>query len=139
MLRGQIAKKLGVDAETIRFYENERLISKPKRLPNGYRTYTDANIFELKFILHCKSLGVSIDEIRTLKELPKFSGDCSQVNSIIEKNLELIEEKIKGLKNLRNQLKLLSDSCSQNGSPKDCEIVKSLSKAAKGEDCVCHS
>ncbi len=139
MLRGEVAKKLGIDIETIRFYEKENLISKPNRLENGYRFYSKQNLVELKFIQHCRSLGVSIDEVRTLKELPLLSEDCSQAKAIVEKNLDLIEKKIKDLKSLRNQLRALSESCFTTGSAKDCAIVKSLTKAAKGEDCVCHS
>lgn len=139
MLRNEVAKHLGIDLETIRFYEKEELISKPKRLDNGYRSYSNENLVELKFIQHCRSLGISIDEVRTLKELPTQSEDCSQAKIIIEKNLDLIEQKIEDLKNLKVQLKALADSCFTTGAPNDCAIVKSLTSASQGEDCVCHS
>lgn len=139
MLRSEVAKHLGIDLETIRFYEKQALISKPKRLDNGYRSYSKENLVELKFIQHCRSLGISIDEVRTLKELPSLSEDCSQAKIIIEKNLNLIEKKIENLKNLKAQLKALADSCFTAGSPNNCAIVKSLTNASQGEDCVCHS
>ncbi|MBC7465629.1 MAG: MerR family transcriptional regulator [Bdellovibrio sp.] len=139
MLRNEVSKKLGIDIETIRFYEKENLISKPERLENGYRSYSKENLVELKFIQHCRSLGVSIEEVRTLKDIQNLSTDCSQANLIIEKNLDLIEQKIEDLKNLRVQLKSLSESCFKTGAAKDCGIVKSLAQAAQGEDCVCHS
>lgn len=139
MLRNEVAKKLGIDIETIRFYEKENLISKPVRLDNGYRSYSKDNLVELKFIQHCRSLGVSIEEVRTLKDIQNLSADCSQANAIIEKNLDLIEQKIEDLKNLRTQLKTLSESCFKTGAAKDCGIVKSLTQAAQGEECICHS
>lgn len=139
MLRNEVSKHLGIDLETIRFYEKENLISKPKRLDNGYRSYSKENLVELKFIQHCRSLGIGIDEVRALKELPVLSEDCSQAKTIIEKNLNLIEQKIEDLKNLKIQLKALADSCFKSGSPKDCAIVKSLTSASQGEDCVCHA
>lgn len=138
MLRNQVAKHLGVDIETIRFYENEGLISKPQRLDNGYRSYSKENITELKFIQHCRSLGISIDEVHSLKVLQNQTSDCAQAKEIVEKNLSLIDEKIKDLKNLKKQLKNLSDSCFGPSAAKDCEIVKSLIKASEGEDCACH-
>ena len=138
MLRNQVSKHLGVDIETIRFYENEGLISKPQRLDNGYRSYTKEIITELKFIQHCRSLGISIDEVHSLKALQNQSSDCAQAKEIVEKNLSLIDQKIKDLKNLKKQLKTLSDSCFGPSAAKDCEIVKSLTKASEGEDCACH-
>ena len=138
MLRSEVAKQMGIDIETIRFYENKKLISKPQRLENGYRYYSKENLVELKFIQHCRSLGVSIDEVRALKTLSKPAKDCSQAKEIVEKNLNLIEQKIKDLNSLRNQLKALADSCFTSGSTEDCKIVKSLVRAASGEDCVCH-
>lgn len=139
MLRNQVSKHLGVDIETIRFYENEGLISKPKRLDNGYRSYSKDNLVELKFIQHCRSLGVSIEEVRILKDLQTQSKECTQAKEIVSKNLTLIDQKIVDLKNLKKQLKALSDSCSGPGSAKDCAIVQSLTSASEGEDCLCHS
>jgi DNA-binding transcriptional MerR regulator len=139
MLRNQVSKQLSIDIETIRFYENEGLISKPKRLDNGYRSYSKENLVELKFIQHCRSLGVSIEEVRTLKEMQTQSTECTQAKAIVEKNLNLIDQKIEDLINLKKHLKALSDSCSQLSSAKDCAIVQSLTNAAAGEDCLCHS
>lgn len=139
MLRNQVSKHLGVDIETIRFYENEGLISKPQRLDNGYRSYSKENITELKFIQHCRSLGISIEEVQSLKALQNQTSDCAQAKEIVEKNLSLIDQKIKDLKNLKKQLKSLSDSCFVSSAAKDCEIVKSLTKASEGEECACHS
>ncbi|GIL17059.1 MAG: transcriptional regulator [Oligoflexia bacterium] len=132
MLRSQAAKQLGIDIETIRFYENENLISSPERSDNGYRHYSNDILAELKFILHCRSLGISLKEIRLLKNIQKQSSDCSQANEIIQKNIQLIEKKIKDLKSLRLQLSALSKSCITPGAVKDCAIVNALSKAAKG-------
>lgn len=138
MLRNEVSKQFGVNSETIRFYENEGLLSKPKRLDNGYRSYSKENLIELKFIQHCRSLGVSIDEVRVLKDLQLQAKDCHLAKEIVDKNLNLIDQKIEDLKNLKKQLKALSDSCLNTSAPKDCEIVKSLKQASEGEDCLCH-
>lgn len=139
MLRNEIAKVTGVDPETIRYYENENLISKPKRFDNGYRFYSNQNLTELKFIQHCRSLGISVDEVRALKAMTTSSIDCSEANEIVKKNLALIEQKIDDLKSLRLQLKALSESCCETSAPKDCAIVKSLESAVSGNSCVCHN
>jgi DNA-binding transcriptional MerR regulator len=139
MLRSQVAKQFGLSIETIRFYENEGLISKPQRLENGYRSYSKENLIQLKFIQHCRSLGVSIDEVRILKDLQSQASDCHLAKEIVDKNLNLIDQKIEDLRNLKKHLKALSESCLNTSAAKDCEIVKSLTKASEGEDCVCHA
>lgn len=128
MLRNEISALLDIDSETMRYYESRNLITKPLRLSNGYRTYTDKHLEEIKFIQHCRSLGISLDEIKMLRELTVTPSDCSSANAIIAKNLSLIETKIKELKSLQVQLKGLSKSCQASGSSDKCGIVKSLVK-----------
>lgn len=128
MLRNEVSALLDIDSETVRYYESRNLITKPKRLDNGYRSYSKKNLEEIKFIQHCRSLGISLEEIKTLKELTVTPSDCSSANSIIDKNLSLIEVKIAELKNLQTQLLSLSKTCSSKGSSESCGIVKSLVK-----------
>lgn len=128
MLRKEVSTILDLDIETIRYYEDRNLITKPLRLPNGYRTYSEKNLKEIKFIQHCRSLGIGLDEIKVLKDLTTPNTDCSSANTIIEKNLELIEQKILELTSLRKQLKSLSKQCHVQGASENCGIVKSLVK-----------
>ncbi|MBC7537558.1 MAG: MerR family transcriptional regulator [Bacteriovorax sp.] len=127
MLRSQVSTFLEIDIETIRYYESLNLITKPARLSNGYRTYNDKNLEEIKFIQHCRSLGIGLEEIKALKNL-KPASDCTSANVIIEKNLKLIEQKILDLNLLQIQLENLSKSCSTKGTSENCGIVKSLVK-----------
>ena len=103
MLRSQVSRATGINIETIRFYEKSMLITTPSRLDNGYRTYTEKQLDELMFIQHCRSMGITLDEIKALKELKENNQDCSQANQIIERNLKLIELKISELVKLRQR------------------------------------
>lgn len=38
---GQLARSVGVDTQTVRFYEREGLLPPPDRQENGYRVYTE--------------------------------------------------------------------------------------------------
>lgn len=131
MLRNEISTLLDIDSETMRYYESRNLITKPSRLSNGYRTYNDKHLEEIKFIQHCRSLGISLEEIKTLKDLTVTPSDCSTANAIVEKNLSLIEIKITELKNLQKQLMSLSNACHSKGSSESCGIVKSLVKNSR--------
>lgn len=43
-----IAKKIGIHPNTVRFYEEMQLITRPKRKENGYRIFTDLHIYQFK-------------------------------------------------------------------------------------------
>ena len=128
MLRNEASTLLGIDSETMRYYESRNLITKPSRLSNGYRSYSEKHLEEIKFIQHCRSLGISLEEIKVLKELTTTPSDCSSANTIINKNLTLIEVKIAELKNLQKQLLSLSSRYHTKGLSDNCGIVKSLVK-----------
>ncbi len=38
---GEVAKRIGVNSKTIRYYEDIGLLPEPARLPSGYRVYGD--------------------------------------------------------------------------------------------------
>ena len=54
----EVAKLIGIHANTVRMYEDLGLISKPSRKDNGYRVFTDLHIYQLK--LARKALEVEI-------------------------------------------------------------------------------
>lgn len=126
MRRTQVSELVDIDKETLRYYERLNLISRPQRLSNGYRTYNEKNLEEIKFIKHCRSLDIPLVEIKSLMLLRENTNDCSDANQIIKKNMDLIEEKIKDLNLLYKQLKSLSGRCKNKGPSKNCGIVKSL-------------
>lgn len=56
---GQIAGLTGLHPNTIRFYEETGLLSKPERLPNGYRVFTRLHLEQVRLIriaLHAEVL-----------------------------------------------------------------------------------
>src|SRR5215475_7493814 len=66
MTIGQVAKLSGVGVETIRFYEREGLLNKPKRKESGYRMFDSEVVSRIQFIKRVKELGFSLKEIREL-------------------------------------------------------------------------
>ena len=43
-----IAKMIGIHPNTVRFYEDMQLITRPERKENGYRVFTDLHIYQFK-------------------------------------------------------------------------------------------
>ena len=64
---GQLARSVGVDTQTIRFYEREGLLPPPERQDNGYRIYTERHVERLAFIRRCRILELSLAEIHELQ------------------------------------------------------------------------
>ena len=62
---GEIAESLGVSPRTIRFYEEEGLLSS-QRTPGGTRRYDAQDIQRLKSILHLTELGFSLAQVKAV-------------------------------------------------------------------------
>lgn len=62
---GELARRTGLAASRIRFYEGIGLL-KAERQPNGYRTYSSQAVLVLDLIAAAQQAGFSLDEIRML-------------------------------------------------------------------------
>ena len=62
----EAAKKTGLSASNIRFYEKKKLLVAGREQQNEYRDYTDQDIECLKRIVVLRKAGLSIEEIRDI-------------------------------------------------------------------------
>jgi DNA-binding transcriptional MerR regulator len=79
---GELAKTAQTQTETIRYYEREGLLPEAARTDANYRIYDESHVQRLAFIRHCRSLDMTLAEIRTLldfKDAP--AGSCADVNT----------------------------------------------------------
>jgi DNA-binding transcriptional MerR regulator len=60
---GELAKRAGVNIETLRFYERKGLLPEPPQRESGYREYPEESITRIRFIKRAQELGFSLDEI----------------------------------------------------------------------------
>lgn len=129
---GDLAKHGNCDVETVRFYEREGLLEEPAREINGYRCYTDAHVVQLKFIRHCRSLGIGLSDVRMLR---RFRGDpdmtCDEINHLIDSHIERIHQQIESLHLVEQQLHRLRNTCGSNQLACDCGILRNLKLAAE--------
>lgn len=66
---GELARNTSCDIETIRYYEKSGLLDEPARNGAGYREYQARHQERLQFIRHCRSLQMSLADIRVLLDL----------------------------------------------------------------------
>ncbi len=75
----QVEELVGINSKTIRFYEDQGLLT-PKRADNGYREYHEPEIVRLKQIKFLRKLGVPISQIQRLLEHSLSLESCLQIH-----------------------------------------------------------
>ena len=129
---GQLARKVGMSVETVRFYERRGLLAEPRRLPSGYRQYLPDTVRRVRFIRHAKQLGFTLKEIQDLLELRVDPGStCAAVRRRASEKVADIEERIGCLVEMKSTLRRLIRKCRGRGPASEYPILDEL---GTGED-----
>lgn len=124
---GELSKHTDCPVETIRYYERAGLMPAPPRSEGNYRHYDSAAQARLAFIRRCRSLDMSLDEVRTLLMLADSgTGDCRTADAVIDIHLTHVDERLRELHALQRQLLELRTACNTPGNAENCGILKQL-------------
>lgn len=128
MLRiGELSKQTGVPHKTIRYYEEIELLPRPQRMANGYRVYSQEDVERLQFIRRARTLGFALDEIAEILAFrERQEPPCSHVLALICHKIDEIENQIRDLTLIRDELKALH------------EAGRKLPEDVMMRACVCH-
>ena len=127
---GELARLAGMNVETIRYYERDGLMAVPVRSESNYRIYGEIHVQRLFFIRRCRSLDMTLDEIRVLlhfKESPQ--ENCADVNSLLDRHIGHVAQRMQELQELDKQLKDLRERCGDARDAGHCGILDGLSQA----------
>jgi DNA-binding transcriptional MerR regulator len=106
MLIGEVALRSGIPAHTIRFYEDQKLVTRAARSPAGYRLYPDRVLDELRFIRRAQGLGLTLDETREILSIGRAGRKpCERVAAICATHLAEIERRLAELQTFRHHLR----------------------------------
>lgn len=131
---GALAKLTETTVETIRYYEKEGLLPAPARSDGNYRIYGDNHIERLRFIRHCRTLDMALDEVRTLLQYRDTPAeDCGNVNDLLDEHIDAVEIRVKELLQLKQHLIDLRLKCARTAPTASCGILRALS------DQSCHT
>lgn len=123
----ELAKRSNCQVETIRYYEQEKLLPEPARTSSNYRDYDETHIEQLIFIRRCRSLDMALTEIRALLEFRNMPDEnCKQVNILLDEHIGHVAERIAELTHLEEQLQALREKCQGGGVAKACNILTEL-------------
>lgn len=124
---GALAAAAQCQVETIRFYEREGLLPPPVRSSSNYRLYNAGHLERLGFIRHCRSMEMSLPEVRRLlhfRDAPEES--CTEVNQLLDAHIARISERVARLQAMQGAMVTLRNQCSQDLAARYCGILNGL-------------
>lgn len=129
---GELARHTGTQVETIRYYEREGLLPETARTDGNYRIYGTTHVDRLRFIRNCRSLDITLDEIRLLlrfKDSP--AENCGGVNELLDEHIGHVASRIRELRQLERQLNELRELCQEASDAGHCGILNELARSAR--------
>ena len=124
---GTAARLSGVTAKMIRHYEQLGLVQS-RRLPNGYRDYSEAEVATLRFIRHARALAFPLEDVRKLLALWVDRNRASaDVRRIALDHVAALEAKAQAMQAMASSLRHLAAHCCGDSRP-DCPILNELEK-----------
>src|SRR3954453_12784332 len=123
---GELSRRTGVKAPTIRYYGQGGLTPAPPRTAGKQRRYGPAEGDRLNFIRHGRELGFEVDAIRELLAMSaQPDRSCAEVDQITRRHLSEVDRRIAHLTALRADLQRMVDACG-HGRVCECRVIETL-------------
>jgi len=130
----ELARAAGVNIQTIRFYEREKLLRTPVRDASGYRSYQKSDLDRLKFIRRNHEIGFTLTEIKELLQLhavleampyplKRAPKEVQGIVTLGRQRLEQVNEKIENLTVMKRQLERLVTHLEGGSVPVTCPMA----------------
>lgn len=104
---GELAIAAGVSTRSLRYYEAQGLIDAERRA-NGYRDYSESTVARVRNIRLLLDAGLDTESLRhihaCLDEDLERTASCETAVELVRRRLEVINERIDGLANVRDRL-----------------------------------
>ena len=88
---GELARRSGLTASRIRFYEASGLLPTVSRQANGYRSYPEEAVMILHIIASAQQAGFTLDEVRSLIPMDLASWQHEEVLHSLQRKVQEIE------------------------------------------------
>ncbi len=127
MRTSELAAKVGVNAETLRYYERRGLLTQPPRTPGGYRDYPAGTVELLRFIKRAQELGFTLDEVEELVHLNNGGPDsCDTARALAEHRRADLEQRIRDLQRMHDSLADLVATCDLPRADRSCALLEAI-------------
>ncbi len=122
---GDVARQFNISADALRYYEKIHLLLPISRDASGLRNYSEKDVSRLKFIQRAQRMGFSLEDIGRLLEFREAPQKAKpDVRRLAGEKLAYVEEQLRELKILRDELTLLINLCAT--SEDGCPIIEGL-------------
>lgn len=126
---GELALRCGVSRDTIRFYERQRLLPRPRRTASGYRLYGPDDEDRLHFVRDAQQVGLTLEDIGELIRLHELHSpaECRRVAERLRGRLHVVDRKIAELTAFRRRLRENLTRC-ETADSESCPVVLDLTR-----------
>ncbi len=122
---GEVARRAGVNIQTLRYYERRGLIAQPGRSLGGHRTYPPDTVALLGIIKAAQRLGFTLDEVAELLDTGRRRHPPTDLRERAATKLVEVEAKLRDLSTIRDTLqRVVAAHCDSlsNCSCADCPL-----------------
>ena len=103
---GELARRTGVTAKAIRFYERKGVLPLAERAPNGYRLYDAEAVGMLHFVKQASGLGLTLAEIKEIVAIRQGGRPpCTHVHQLLRVKASELDRKLKDLVEVRKRIR----------------------------------
>ncbi|MEU5401765.1 MerR family transcriptional regulator [Streptomyces sp. NPDC005963] len=119
---GELAERIGASTRSLRYYEEQGLLS-PSRDSNGYRHYDEAALVRARNIKDLLDVGLTTDDVLRyveqgcLERPLATSGRCTGELVTARERLESLDRRISRLQEVRDRLAQHSDALEASMAP----------------------
>ena len=117
----ELADRLRVSTDTLRYYERLGLVPAPARAANGYRVYDEAAAERVRFIKGAQHMGLRLSDIKELLDIwDRGACPCGHTAEIIERRLAEVDAELTRLQAMRRDLVALGQrnrACADLSAP----------------------
>ena len=127
MWTAEVARRAGVNTQTLRYYERRGLLPVPGRSAAGYRSYGPEAIRIIRFVKQAQRLGFSLADIQALLGLAAGGPDsCDVARELAFSKITELDEKIAQLTAMRDSLHALIATCDRPINDRECPLLHAL-------------
>lgn len=127
MRTSEVARRAGVNNETLRYYERRGLLAEPPRTTGGYRDYPPTTVEVLRFIKRAQELGFTLEELTGLAAGGPDS--CEGARALAEHRRDDLAARIRDLQRMHESLAELVATCDQPRADRRCALLEAIDPA----------
>jgi len=101
---GEAARRAGVNAATLRYYERRGLLPEPVRTPSGHRHYDEDAVRFLRAIKEAQAIGFTLAEIEEYLRVARSGPASAALRTRAAAKIDEIDARIARLRRMRDEL-----------------------------------